>query len=64
MKKTKKRLSKKIDTGNWKICGSHGFMYSGTDDPDYIKDRNETFRKNGNGWWYPQGIPLRKGFNG
>ena len=20
-------------------------------DPKYIKDRNKTFRKNGNGWW-------------
>ena len=47
MKKTKKALSKKIDTGNWKICGSHGFMYNGINDPDYIKDRNETFKSNG-----------------
>ena len=64
MKKTKKGLSKKIDTGNWKICGSHGFMYNSLEDPDYIKDRNETFRKNGNGWWYTQGIQLRKEYSG
>ena len=61
MKTTKKQLSKKIDTGNWKICGSHGFMYTGLDDPDYIKDKRELFKKHGNGWWYSQGCYRNKG---
>lgn len=26
--------------------------YKSLKDPNYIKDRNETFRKNGNGWWF------------
>ena len=62
MKKTKKALSKKINTGNWKTCGNNGFMYNGTDDPDYIKDKKEIIAKNGNGWWYTQGIQKREGF--
>ena len=64
MKKKDKKLSKKIDTGNWKICGSHGFMYNGLDDPDYIKDKKEFFAHNGNGWWYIQGQRKREEFNG
>lgn len=28
-----------------------GWKYTGTDDPKYIKDRNDLFNKNGNGWW-------------
>ena len=26
--------------------------YKSLKDPNYIKDKNETFRKNGNGWWF------------
>ena len=37
------------DWKNWTI----GFPYSDDiDDPDYIRDRLELFRTNGNGWWW------------
>jgi hypothetical protein len=36
------------------------FPYKGTDDPKYIKDRDELFRENGNGWWYETGKIRRK----
>jgi hypothetical protein len=26
--------------------------YKSLTDPEYIKDRDECFRRNGNGWWY------------
>ena len=28
------------------------FPYKSIEDPEYIKDRDEFFRENGNGWWY------------
>ena len=31
------------------------WIYTGLDDPQYIEDRNEFFRKNGNGWWFNTG---------
>ncbi len=31
--------------------GPREFPYKSLKDPKYIKDRNKTFRKNGNGWW-------------
>ena len=34
---------------------SKRFPYESTEDPEYIKDRDETFRKNGNGWWINTG---------
>ena len=27
------------------------FMYKSLEDPKYIKDKNNFFRKSGNGWW-------------
>tara|TARA_X000001388_G_scaffold73338_1_gene64917 strand:+ start:543 stop:701 length:159 start_codon:yes stop_codon:yes gene_type:complete len=27
------------------------WKYKSTEDSNYIKDRNEVLRKNGNGWW-------------
>ena len=36
-------------------------MYTGLDDPDYIKDKRELFKKHGNGWWYSQGCYRNKG---
>ena len=37
------------DWKNWTI----GFpYYDDIDDPDYIRDRLELFRTNGNGWWW------------
>ncbi len=37
------------DWKNWTI----GFPYcDDIDDPDYIRDRLELFRTNGNGWWW------------
>jgi len=26
--------------------------YKSLKDPNYIKDKNKTFRENGNGWWF------------
>ena len=28
------------------------YPYKGLNDPQYIKDRDEIFAKNGNGWWW------------
>jgi len=39
---------------DWK-SSPKGFPYKGVNDPKYIKDRNELFQKNGNGWWWYQG---------
>tara|TARA_R110002020_G_scaffold65193_1_gene172253 strand:+ start:1751 stop:1930 length:180 start_codon:yes stop_codon:yes gene_type:complete len=58
----KKNLSKKINTGNWRTCANKGFMYTGLNDPDYIKDKKEFLAKNGNGWWYTQGVQRREGY--
>ena len=30
------------------------------DDPKYLEDRANLFKDNGNGWWYYQGITLRR----
>jgi len=27
------------------------FLYKSTEDPKYIKDKKELFKKNKNGWW-------------
>jgi len=35
---------------NWK------FPYRGRSDPNYIKDKKETFKQNGNGWWVFTGV--------
>ena len=35
---------------DWK--NKKSFPYRGLDDPKYIKDRNELFKQNGNGWWW------------
>ena len=54
-------MPKSVDWKVWK----GGWKYKGDiDDPQYLKDRDKLFKENGNGWWYTQGIPLRKGFNG
>ena len=37
-----------------------GFPYEGINDPKYIKDRNELFAENGNGWWWYQGTAMSK----
>ena len=43
------------DWKNWTI----GFpYYDDIDDPDYIRDRLELFRANGNGWWWK--APFRR----
>ena len=31
------------------------FPYQNTKDPQYLKDRNDFFRKSGNGWWFEVG---------
>lgn len=36
------------------------WIYTGLDDPQYIKDRNDFFRKHGNGWWYKGDTHTRK----
>ena len=32
------------------------FPFKGITDPEYIKERNKTFNRNGNGWWYNDGL--------
>lgn len=32
------------------------YPYKGISDRKYIKDKREFFKKNGNGWWYFQGL--------
>jgi|TARA_Y100000034_G_scaffold130987_1_gene190741 hypothetical protein len=32
-----------------------GFPYKGLNDERYIEDRDETFKHNGNGWWWGDG---------
>lgn len=32
------------------------FPYKSLKDPRYIKDRDEFFRENGNGWWWNQNM--------
>ncbi len=34
--------------------------YKSLDDPKYIKQKKEFFLKNGNGWWYTQGVHIYK----
>tara|TARA_R100000750_G_C2276123_1_gene69382 strand:+ start:45 stop:248 length:204 start_codon:yes stop_codon:yes gene_type:complete len=41
-------------SSDWKSW-THGFPYTGLDDPEYIKAREETFNKHGNGWWWKNG---------
>ena len=39
------------------------FPYKSLKDPKYIQDRNETFRANGNGWWFSVHQLLVKGIH-
>jgi hypothetical protein len=40
-----------LDWKNWR----KGFPHKGLNDPGYIKDRDNLFKKNGNGWWWNDG---------
>ena len=40
-----------LDWKNWR----KGFPHKGLNDLEYIKDRDKTFKKNGNGWWWGDG---------
>lgn len=40
--------------------GPREFPYKSLKDPKYIKDKNKTFRKNGNGWWIKWDINHKK----
>ena len=31
------------------------YPYKGLDDPKYLKDRERTEKRNGNGWWWNDG---------
>jgi len=33
-----------------------GWSYKSTKDTQYIKDRDDLFRKHGNGWWISDGV--------
>lgn len=39
------------------------WKYKGISDPLYIKEKEEFFKKNGNGWWYFLGYKDWKGVN-
>ncbi len=51
----KEKIRIQNEYGNWKKCPKKGFPYTGIDDPKYLKERNELFAENGNGWWWFQG---------
>jgi len=53
-------LKKDINKNDWKKSPKRGFAYKSTNDPKYIKERNELFAKSGNGWWWYQGTRLAK----
>ncbi|MBC8146857.1 MAG: hypothetical protein H8E98_02595 [Bacteroidetes bacterium] len=36
---------------DWRNLLPSGFSYKSITDPQYIKERDELFAKNGNGWW-------------
>ena len=40
---------------NWKDYEDWVYPYKNIRDPKYIKDRDETFSKHGNGWWGGKG---------
>ena len=40
---------------NWRDYKNWVYPYKGKNDPKYIKDKNETFAKHGNGWWWGHG---------
>lgn len=44
----------------WRESCKKAFPYKSTDDPKYIKERNEFFAKSGNGWWWWQGTYINK----
>ena len=37
---------------NWKDYEDWVYPYKNIRDPKYIKDRDKTFAKHGNGWWW------------
>jgi hypothetical protein len=43
---------------DWKNRKS--FPYAGINDPKYIRDRSELFKRTGNGWWWYAGVMSRK----
>lgn len=45
-----KRFKDDSSARDWRKHPSR-WPYKGLKDPQYIKDRNSFFRKNGNGWW-------------
>ena len=46
---------------DWKTFAKREWPYKGDlNDPRYIKDRNELFEENGNGWWIFQGYCTKK----
>ena len=40
-----------IRSGDIRLNIKNKWKYKSTEDSDYIKDRDEVLRKNGNGWW-------------
>ena len=46
---------------DWKDWRAKGWKYKGLNDPEYIKDRDALFKKNGNGWWWYTGAMRGRG---
>jgi hypothetical protein len=42
------------------MANTDRWVYKSITDPQYIKDRNDTFRSNGNGWWFKPNTHQRK----
>ena len=42
--------------GEYQIRKNWKFPYKGFDDPNYIRAKQETFKKSGNGWWVYTGV--------
>ena len=46
---------------DWKTFSKKEWPYKDDlNDPKYIKDRNELFEENGNGWWIFQGYCVKR----
>jgi len=45
-------MDNKMKDGRYYDYAPREFPYKSIEDPEYIKDRDEFFRENGNGWWW------------
>ena len=56
-----RQVKKPERSKDWKQWEKKGWRYKGLNDPEYIKDRDTLFRRNGNGWWGVTGASRGRG---